>query len=147
MRAAWEGRAPRAPRIGHEPMKRQVKTARPWEAQCGYCRAVRVGNVIDTSLTSPADEKGEILHPGDVYKQTLVCLDIIRRAIEELGGTLADVYRTRIYIADAARWAEAGKAHKEVFGDTARTLGWIYMSGFFDSRIAVEVECSAYCAR
>jgi len=132
-------------RIGDDRMKRQVKTSRPWEAQCGYCRAVRVGNLIDTSLTSPADEKGEILHPGDVYKQTLVCLDIIRRAIEELGGTLADVYRTRIYIADPARWAEAGKAHKEVFGDTARTLGWVYMSGFFDSRIAVEVECSAYC--
>jgi enamine deaminase RidA (YjgF/YER057c/UK114 family) len=126
-------------------MKTQVKTARPWEEQCGYSRAVRVGNLIETSLTSPASETGAILHPGDVYKQTLVCLDIIKRAIEELGGTLADVFRTRIYLADASKWAEAGRAHKEVFGDTGRTLGWIYMSGFFDPKIAVEVECSALC--
>ena len=137
--------SPTGVRFGGPRMKRQMKTARPWEAQCGYCRAVRVGNLIDTSLTSPAAESGEILHPGDVYRQTLVCLDIIKRAIEELGGTLADVYRTRIYIADASRWAKAGKAHQEVFGDTGRTLGWVYMSGFFDPKIAVEVECSAYC--
>ena len=128
-------------------MKTQVKTARPWEEQCGYSRAVRVGNLIETSLTSPASETGAILHPGDVYKQTLVCLDIIKRAIEELGGTLADVFRTRIYLADASKWAEAGRAHKEVFGDTGRTLGWIYMSGFFDPKIVVEVECSALCER
>lgn len=126
-------------------MKLLTKTVRPWEAQCGYSRAVRVGNLIDTSLTSPAGESGEILYPGDVYRQTLACLDIIKRAIEELGGTMAEVYRTRIFIADPARWAEAGKAHKEVFGDTGRTLGWVYMSGFFDPKIAVEVECSAYC--
>ena len=128
-------------------MKTQVKTARPWEEQCGYSRAVRVGNLIETSLTSPASETGAILFPGDVYKQTLVCLDIIKRAIEELGGTLADVFRTRIYLADASKWAEAGRAHKEVFGDSGRTLGWIYMSGFFDPKIAVEVECSALCER
>lgn len=127
--------------------KQQSKTARPWEEQCGYSRAIRIGNLIETSLTSPADESGKILHPGDVYRQTLVCLDIIKRAIEELGGSLADVFRTRIYLADPARWAEAGKAHKEVFGDAGRTLGWIYMSGFFNSDIAVEVECSAYCDR
>ncbi len=126
-------------------MKLLTKSVRPWEAQCGYSRAVRVGNLIDTSLTSPAAESGEILYPGDVYRQTLACLDIIKRAIEELGGTMAEVYRTRIFIADPARWAEAGKAHKEVFGDTGRTLGWVYMSGFFDPKIAVEVECSAYC--
>jgi enamine deaminase RidA (YjgF/YER057c/UK114 family) len=126
-------------------MKTQVKTARPWEAQCGYSRAVRVGNLIETSLTSPAAETGAILFPGDVYRQTHVCLDIIKAAIEELGGKMSDVFRTRIYLADPARWAEAGKAHKEAFGDTGRTLGWIYMSGFFDPKIAVEVECSAYC--
>jgi enamine deaminase RidA (YjgF/YER057c/UK114 family) len=126
-------------------MRRWVKTQRPWEAECGYSRAVRIGNIIDTSLTSPASDSGEILYPGDVYRQTLVCLDIIKRAIEELGGKLSDVFRTRIYIMDASRWTEAGKAHKEVFGDIQPTLGWIYMSGFFHPDIAVEVECSAWC--
>jgi enamine deaminase RidA (YjgF/YER057c/UK114 family) len=126
-------------------MRRYAKTGRPWEEQCGFSRAVRVGNLIETSLTSPASESGAILFPGDVYRQTLVCLDIIKAAITELGGTLDQVFRTRIYLADPSRWAEAGRAHKEVFGDTRRTLGWIYMSGFFNPDIAVEVECSALC--
>jgi len=126
-------------------MRQTAKTARPWEEQCGYSRAVRVGNLIETSLTSPASPSGAILHPGDVYRQTLACLDIIKAAIVELGGTMDDVFRTRIYLADPQRWAEAGKAHKEVFGDRGRTLGWVYMSGFFNPDIAVEVECSAMC--
>lgn len=126
-------------------MRKYVRTGRPWEEQCGFSRAIRVGNLIETSLTSPADETGKILYPGDVYKQTLVCLDIIKKAIVELGGSLSDVYRTRIYLVDASRWAEAGKAHKEILGDTNPTLGWIYMSGVFDPDIAVEVECSALC--
>ena len=126
-------------------MRRTAKTSRPWEEQCGYSRAVRVGNLIETSLTSPASESGAILHPGDVYRQTLVCLDIIKAAIAELGGTMDQVFRTRIYLADPQQWAEAGRAHKEVFRDNRPTLGWIYMSGFFNSDIAVEVECSAMC--
>jgi enamine deaminase RidA (YjgF/YER057c/UK114 family) len=55
------------------------------------------------------------------------------------------VFRTRIYLADVERWPEAGRAHKEVFGANRPTLGWIYMSGFFNPDIAVEVECSAMC--
>jgi enamine deaminase RidA (YjgF/YER057c/UK114 family) len=124
-------------------MRKIAKTSRPWEAANGYCRAIRVGNLIETSLTSPAGDDGKILHPGDVYKQTHVCLDIIKKAIAEVGGSLSDVFRTRIYIVDPKRWEEAGRAHKEVFGDQNRTCGWIYMAGVFHPDIAVEVECSA----
>jgi enamine deaminase RidA (YjgF/YER057c/UK114 family) len=126
-------------------LRRQSQTSRPWEERYGFSRAVRVGNLIDTSVTSPSSPAGEILFPGDVYRQTKVCLEIIRASILELGGSLSDVYRTRIYLAEPARWIEAGEAHAEFFSQIRPTLGWIYMSGFFHPDIAVEVECTAYC--
>lgn len=126
-------------------MRRWTQTGRPWEKEYGYSRAIRVGNLIETSLTSPAAETGEILFPGDVYRQTHVCLDIIKSAIVELGGKIEDVYRTRFYLLDPSKWVEAGRAHKEFFGDTRPTCGWIYMAGVFSPGIAVEVECSALC--
>ncbi len=126
-------------------MSRQsVQTARPWEVQGGYSRAVRIGNLVETSLTSPAGPDGTILYPGDVEKQTAVSLQIIGEALRELGFDFADVIKTRIYLVEAHRWSEAAKAHHAVFATIRPALGFVYMSAFFHPDIAVEVECSAY---
>jgi enamine deaminase RidA (YjgF/YER057c/UK114 family) len=126
-------------------MTRQiVTTGRPWEAQGGFSRAVRIGNWVETSLTSPAAPDGTILYPGDVYRQTQVSLSIIGESLAKLGMSFADVIKTRIYLADPPRWVEAAKAHAEVFAEIRPACGFIYMIGFFDPAIAVEVECSAY---
>jgi enamine deaminase RidA (YjgF/YER057c/UK114 family) len=121
-----------------------ITTGRPWEAQCGYARAVRIGNLVETSLCSPADDTGKILFPGDVYRQTRVCLDIIGRCLGELGMGFEDVIKTRIYVVDPGHWVDSGRAHGEIFGAIRPALGWIYMSAFFRPEITVEVECTAY---
>ncbi len=126
-------------------MKRQiVTTSRPWEAQCGYARAVRIGNLVETSLCSPAGPDGTILFPGDVYRQTQVSLRMVGEALTELGMGFEDVIKTRIYVADPKHWIESGRAHAEIFKDIRPALGWIYMSAFFHPDITVEVECTAY---
>ena len=124
--------------------RRIVTTGRPWEAQCGYARAVRIGNLVETSLCSPADDTGKILFPGDVYRQTRACLDIVGNCLRELGMGFEDVIKTRIYVADPTHWVESGRAHGEVFGAIRPALGWVYMSAFFHPDITVEVECTAY---
>lgn len=121
-----------------------VSSGRPWEAQAGYSRAVRVGGLFETSLTSPSAPDGSILHSGDVYRQTALALAIIGEALGEAGLGYSDVIRTRIYMRDTARWAEAGKAHAEVFSEIRPALSFIGVSGFFDPRIDVEVEVVAY---
>src|SRR5258707_1584526 len=125
--------------------KRQnLTTNRPWEAQCGFARAVRIGNLVETSLCSPAGDDGVIRFPGDVYRQTQVCLAIIGDFLRALGMDYADVIKTRIYLADPPHWVAAGKAHAQDFDQIRPALGFVYMSGFFHPDIAVEVECTAY---
>ncbi len=124
--------------------RRHFDTGRPWERSCGYSRAVRVGPYAETALCSPCADDGTVLHPGDVYRQTLACLDLIRTSLEGVGMTLEDVVKTRIYVADPAHWVESGKAHGEVFRDIRPALGWVYMTGFFAPGITVEVEATAY---
>ena len=119
-------------------------TSRPWEAENGFSRAVRVGNLVETSLCSPAGPDGTILYPGDVYRQTQVSLAMIGDALKALGMGYEDVIKTRIYVADPTHWVESGRAHAEVFKDIRPALGWIYMSAFFHPDITVEVECTAY---
>ena len=126
--------------------RQNYSTSRPWEAENGFSRAVRIGNLVETSLCSPAGPDGSILYPGDVYRQTLASLAMIGDALKALGMGFEDVIKTRIYVADPTHWVESGRAHAEVFKDIRPTLGWIYMSAFFHPDITVEVECTAYRA-
>ena len=125
-------------------MRKLISSGRPWEEQAGYSRAVRVGNMIEIGLTSPSALDGSILHDGDVYRQSQLSLKIIGEALEEAGASFGDVIKTNIMMLDTNRWAEAAKAHAEVFKDIRPALSFIGVSGFFDPAIHVEVEVTAY---
>ncbi len=132
---------------GFAALQRQIyATSRPWEAENGFSRAVRIGNLVETSLCSPAAPDGAILFPGDVYRQTQACLALIGESLRALGMDFEDVIKTRIYVADPRHWVDSGRAHAEVFKDIRPALGWVYMSAFFNPDIMVEVECTAYRA-
>ena len=116
----------------------------PWEETGGYSRAVRVGNLVDVGLTTAAAPDGTLLHPGDVYMQTKEALRIIGNALEEVGASFNDVFRTRMYLQDMSRWEEAARAHAEIFKKIRPTTGWVGMSSFFAPGIAAEVDAMAY---
>ena len=125
-------------------MRKLVSSGRPWEAKAGYSRAVRVGPLIEIGLTSPSAPDGSILHPGDVYAQTKASLVIIGDALEKAGASFTDVVKTNIMMLDTRKWAEAGRAHAEVFGNIRPALSFVGVSGFFDPLIEVEVEVTAF---
>lgn len=123
-----------------------VSANRPWERIVGYSRAVRVGDHIEVSGTAPAGPGGEILAPGDMYGQARESLRIIGDALAELGGSFTDVVRTRVFLSDASRWEEAGRAHGEVFSEVRPANTIVAVSGFVDSAILVEIEVTAILA-
>lgn len=125
-------------------MARQTYSTVPeWEAAAGYSRAVRIGNLIETSLTSAALPSGQILHAGDVYRQTRESIRICGEALAALGATFGDVIKTRIYMLDTKQWLDAGRAHAEVFASIRPAISFIGVSGFFHPDLAVEVQMTA----
>ena len=125
-------------------MRQEISSGRPWEARYGYSRAVRVGPLFQTSLTSPADAAGRIVHVGDIHAQTRQCMVIIGAALAEAGMGWADVVASRIYMLDTTRWEDAARAHHEVVTACRPALSFIGVANFFDPDISVEVEVTAY---
>lgn len=125
-------------------MRKLVSSGRPWEDKAGYSRAVRAGPMVEIGLTSPSAPDGAILHAGDVYRQTRESLKIISEALTQAGASFDDVIKTNIMMLDTTKWAEAGRAHAEVFGQVRPALSFVGVSGFFDPLIEVEVEVTAY---
>lgn len=124
-------------------MTRKVGSGAPWEPVVGYSRAVAAGDhVWVTGCTSLRD--GEVVHEGDAYAQTAQALRNVAWALEQVGASLADVVRTRIFVTDIARWEEYGRAHGEAFGEIMPATSMVGVSALIDPRMLVEVEAVAY---
>jgi isochorismate pyruvate lyase len=123
---------------------RRVFSKAVWETKVGYCRALRVGPHAFVSGTAPVAESGSGVHaPGDAYAQTRRCLELVERALEQIGANRTQVVRTRFYVTDISRWAEYGKAHAEFFGDHPPTTTMVEVKALIDPAMLVEIEVDA----
>jgi enamine deaminase RidA (YjgF/YER057c/UK114 family) len=122
----------------------RVFSGAPWEREVGYCRAVRVGHHVFVSGTAPVDAAGEVVGVGDPYAQARRCFEIVERALLALGASLSDVVRTRMYVIDASRWREIGRAHAEFFGANPPATSMVEVRALIEPTMLVEVEADAF---
>jgi enamine deaminase RidA (YjgF/YER057c/UK114 family) len=106
-------------------------------------RAVRTGPYINVAGTAPIAEGGGVAAPGDVYAQSVRCLDIAEKALREAGASLADVVRTRVMLTDIEQWREAARAHAERFAQIRPACTFVEVSRFIDPEWLVEFEVDA----
>lgn len=117
-----------------------VSSGSPYEEPIGFSRAVRVGNLIAVAGTAPVCADGKTAHPGDAYRQTLRCLEIIAAAIEEAGGKLENVVRTRMFLTRSEIWQDVGKAHGEYFGKIRPASTMLVVNSLLSPEWLVEIE-------
>ena len=121
---------------------RSTRSASPYETAFGFSRALRVGNRILVSGTAPVEPDGSST-PGDAAAQARRCFAIILAAIEELGGSAADVVRTRMYITDPADADAVGAVHGEIFGAIRPAATMVVVSALLRPEWRIEIEAEA----
>ncbi|NEZ67218.1 RidA family protein [Leptolyngbyaceae cyanobacterium CCMR0082] len=123
--------------------RKNVSSGSPMEKPIGFSRAVRIANLISIAGTAPIGDNGSTACLGDVYGQTYCCLSIIHKAIQDAGGKLSDVIRTRVMLTDISRWEEAAKAHGEFFSEICPACTFVEVSRFIkeDWLVEIEVDC------
>lgn len=109
----------------------------------GYCRAVRFDNQIFVSGTAPISEDGSVAAPGDPTGQARQCIEIAKTAIEALGGSLADVVQTRVYLADSNDWEKVGDAHRQYFSEIKPASTMLQVAQLLNPEWLVEIEFHA----
>ncbi|MGD1865978.1 MAG: RidA family protein [Phormidesmis sp.] len=120
-------------------------TQTEWEPKVGYCRAIRAGQTIYLSGTSPVDSEGNTFAPNDAYAQACRCFEIIEETLLAMNsGGLNQIVRTRMYVTDISQWEAFGKAHQEFFGDHPPVTTMIEVKALIDPDMLIEVEAEAF---
>lgn len=122
---------------------RKIGTGSHWENEVGYSRAVKAGNIIEISGTTAVDENGTIIGTNDPAEQTRFIILKAEKVLKQLGSSLDQVVRTRIFTTDISRWEEIGKVHGEFFGEIKPAATMVEVSKLIEPGLLVEIEFSA----
>jgi len=112
-----------------------------WEPIMGYSRAVRAGNFI--AVTGTVGIRADGTYSDSMADQTRRALEIIRAAVEHLGGTIENVIRTRMYVTDVSKWEEVARVHGEVFADIRPATSILEVARLIDDAAVIEIEADA----
>lgn len=120
----------------------RISSSSPYEAIAGFCRAIRVGNLVYVAGTASYKD-GAVFAPYDAVAQTRQILSIIANALGDAGSSLAEVVRYRVYLTDirdaAAVTAEMGR----IFAEIRPVSTLIAVSALIDPGLVVEIEADA----
>jgi enamine deaminase RidA (YjgF/YER057c/UK114 family) len=112
-----------------------------WEPIMGYSRAVRAGNLI--AVTGSVGINADGTYSRSLGEQTRRSLDIIRAAVEALGGKIENVIRTRMYVTDVSKWEEVARVHGEVFAEIRPATTIVEVARLIDTDAQIEIEADA----
>jgi enamine deaminase RidA (YjgF/YER057c/UK114 family) len=116
--------------------RRTVSSGSEYESVVGYSRAVRTGpHIVVAGTTGDGD---------GIAAQTRKALRRIETALQQAGGSLSDVVRTRIFVTDISQWHEVGAIHAEVFGEIGPVATMVEVSALISADLLVEIEVDAY---
>jgi enamine deaminase RidA (YjgF/YER057c/UK114 family) len=122
----------------------RIASGAPWEPVAAYSRAVKAGDFVAVSGTTAIDERGLVVGGGQMYVQARQALLNIERALEGLGLSMRDVVRTRMFVTDISRFADAAKAHREFFADSPPATSMLEVKRFVHPDMLIEIEADAY---
>ncbi len=117
----------------------------PYEGRYGFSRAVRVGGTIHVAGTAPVWPDGSV--DPDPAVQARRCWSIVGQALLDVGASLDDVVRTRMYVTSPDVADAVGEVHGEVFLRARPAATMVVVAGLLDPRWQVEVEAEAVVFR
>jgi enamine deaminase RidA (YjgF/YER057c/UK114 family) len=118
--------------------RRNVSSGSEFEASVGYSRAVRIGPYVAVAGTTGAG--------ADIASQARDALRRIDTALQEVGASMSDVIRTRMFVTDISLWGEVGAVHAEVFGSIGPVATMVEVAALIAPELMVEIEVDAYIA-
>lgn len=117
----------------------RIRSDYPFEAICGYSRAVRTGSFVFVSGTTA---RGPALE-GGVAVQLRAAIAIAASSLSEAGAELRHVVRTVVYLRDIGEAQAVAEVHGDVFGEIRPASTLVQVAALTPRTALVEIEITA----
>lgn len=107
-----------------------------------YSPVVRAGDFLFLSGQVPVDPATDKMSTGDIKHETRLALNNLKRLLEGVGASLADVVKVGVFLADGGEFAQMNEVYVEFFGESKPARTTVVCK--FMSDIRIEVDCVAY---
>jgi isochorismate pyruvate lyase len=125
---------------------REAAARAPWNAEVGRCRALRLGDHVWVTGSSPERADGHVYRRGDAQGQAARCLDVIEQALRRVDAGMGDVVRTSVFITDVRCWGDVQRALRERFpGHPPSEV--VEVDRLPNPDMLVEIEAEAFVVR
>ena len=98
-------------------MKERISTKAAQAAIGPYSQAIKVGNLVYTSGQIPIDPATGNFVEGGIKEQTRQSLTNVKAILEEAGLTMANVVKTKVFMADMNDFADMNAVYAEFFAE------------------------------
>jgi enamine deaminase RidA (YjgF/YER057c/UK114 family) len=102
---------------------------------------MKIGDRVVVSGTAPVWPDGSV--KSGAYDQAKRCFEIIETALKELGSSLDDVVRTRMFVTGLSYVDDVGRAHGEAMARARPVTTMVVVKELIDLRWHVEIEAEA----
>jgi 2-iminobutanoate/2-iminopropanoate deaminase len=106
-----------------------------------YSQAILIDGILYTSGQIALTPEGELIQEG-VAEQTRQVLNNLSAVLEAAGGTLRDVIKTTIFLADMGDFATVNEVYAEFFGEHKPARSTVAVKTL-PKEVLVEIDCIA----
>lgn len=124
-------------------MRERIDSALPDPPNRPYSQGIRTGDLVHVAGQVPTADDGTLVGPGDPAAQVHRVIDRIRTVVEAAGGTLDDVCKVTIYLADFEHFDAVNEAYGSRF-DPPHPARTSVRAGMVRPEFLVEMDALAY---
>ena len=108
-----------------------------------YSHVVRAGGFLFVSGQGPIDPANDQMSYGTIEHETRLVLNNVKRLLEGVGASMADVVKCSVFLRDGGDFAAMNTVYAEFFG-AAKPARTTVECKFANPRMKVEIDCIAY---
>lgn len=108
-----------------------------------YSHVVRAGGFLFVSGQGPIDPATDQMSYGAIEHETRLVLNNVKRLLEGVGATMADVVKCSVFLRDGGDFAAMNTVYAEFFGE-AKPARTTVECKFANPQMKVEIDCIAY---
>ncbi len=126
------------------PTPRMVAAAgTTWPERYTFSPALRVGSLLFIAGTTAADEKGELVAPGDIVGQTRFIYQKFAKLLAAAGAGFEHVVETTEYITTTENYRRTADVRREFFRPPYPTATGVIVAGLLREGALIEISAVA----